>query len=139
MQITAEIVRDFREYYPEFASKTDWTDGYLTRFLAEAHEETGRRWGPYGPYRLKQRGMFAYAAHKAVIARVVTRTVENGGIAPAAAQVTSKTVADESVSYAVAAPESGLAASQNGDLRSTVYGVEFLRLRTRAGMGAVCV
>ena len=136
MDITPDVITAFRAFYPEFA---DWPDPTLTRYLREADEETGRRWGPYGDFSLKQRGMFAYAAHRAVLAKAAARATEAGGIASAQAQVSSKSVGDESASFAVASPANGVEANQLGDLRSTIYGVEFLRLRTRAGMGAVAV
>lgn len=139
MEITPEIIEAFRAFYPEFADADKWPDPTLTRYLREADEETGRRWGPYGDFSLKQRGMFAYAAHRAVLAKAAARATEAGGIASAPAQVSSKSVGDESVSYAVSVPASGVEANQLGDLRSTIYGIEFLRLRTRAGMGAVAV
>lgn len=140
MDITAEVVDAFRSYYPEFHSASDWTAATLTSALTEADEETGARWGRYnaGIRSLKRRGMFAYAAHKAVMRRAARSAVETGGIAPAPAQVASKGVGDESVSYAVATPTTG-EASRLGDLRSTIYGSEFLRLRHRAGMGAMAV
>lgn len=139
MEITADVISAFREYYPEFADDGTWPGPLLTRHLCEADEETGSRWGKYeGTCSLKKRGMFAYAAHKAVIGKAVTRATENGGIPPGASQVQSKSVGDESISYAVSAPTSEQA-DQLGDLRSTAYGLEFLRLRKRAGMGALCV
>lgn len=139
MEITAEIITAFRAYYPEFSDAAKWADEFLERFLCEGDEETGGRWGSYSdPCSLKKRGMFAYAAHKAVLAKAAARAVEAGGIAPAPAQVASKSVGDESVSYAVSAP-SAEEAIRLGDLGSTIYGLEFLRLRRRAGMGAVAV
>lgn len=139
MDITPDVITAFRAFYPEFADEETWPDSTLERYLREADEETGRRWGAYGPYSLKQRGMFAYAAHRAVLAKAAARATEAGGIASAPAQVSSKSVGDESASFAVAAPANGVEANQLGDLRSTIYGIEFLRLRTRAGMGAIAV
>jgi len=139
MEITPDVIEAFRAFYPEFADADKWPDTTLTRYLREADEETGRRWGPYGDFSLKQRGMFAYVAHRAVLTKAAARATEAGGIASAPAQVTSKSVGDESASFAVSAPANSAEANQLGDLRSTIYGVEFLRLRLRAGMGAVAV
>lgn len=147
MDITAEIIADFREFYPEFAEPGDsgatvtFADSFLTRFLCEADEETGPRWGSYNASAcsLKKRGMFAYAAHKAVLAKAVARATAAGAIAAPPSRVASKSVGDESVSYAVAAPGSSGEAAQAGDLNTTSYGLEFMRLRKRAGAGPVVV
>lgn len=141
MDITAQVIEDFRGYYPEFSETAAWTDPYLTRFLCEGDEETGPRWGRYddGSCSLKKRGMFAYAAHKAVVSKAAAAATESGGIASALSRATSKSVGDESASYAVASATSGTEQDQRGGLDGTVYGQEFLRLRVRAGMGAVAV
>lgn len=141
MDITAQIITDFRDYYPEFADDTAWTEGFLTRFLCEGDEETGSRWGSYddGNCSLKKRGMFSYAAHKAVVGKAAATATQAGGIASALSRANSKSVGDESIGYAVSSPESGSAQDQRGDLDGTIYGQEFLRLRIRAGMGAVVV
>lgn len=137
-EITAQIVANFRVYYPEFADDTAWTSTALTRYLQDGDQETGsKRWGGYGfdPANLKARGLFAYAAHKAVLGKARQRAVEAGMSPQALSRVNSKTVGDESVGYAVATPDAGQA-QQIGDLDTTMYGQEFLRLRKRAGMGA---
>lgn len=141
MDITADVVSAFREFYPEFSDKDDWSDDLLTKHLRVADQETGSsRWGKYskdpGP-NFKAQGLFAYAAHRAVISNAAKRAVEAGGTPGSPAQVESKSVNDESVSYAVHRPESSAGAASAGDLPSTIYGQEFLRLRQRAGMGAV--
>lgn len=138
MDITQDIISEFRAFYPEFRNTTDWTAADLTRHLGIADEETGGRWGAYKANSLKQRGMFAFAAHRAVLAKASARAVENGGVAPAPAPVASKSVGDESASYAVATPTVSESIGL-GDLRSTLYGAEFLRLRRRVGMGAIAV
>lgn len=136
MEITPQIIQDFRDYYPEFSDDYTWTDNFLTRFLCEGDAETGSsRWGKYaGSCSFKKRGMFAYSAHKALIASRVADVVSKGGVPPSAAQVQSKSVADESISYAVQAPNAERASAES-ELRSTHYGMEFLRLRKRASMG----
>lgn len=147
MEITAQVITDFREYYPEFVepgtsgAAVVYPDSLLSRVLCEADAETGRRWGRYdaGPCSLKKRGMFAYAAHRASLAMAAARATENGGVAAAPSRVASKSVTDESVGYAVRAPGSADEAMGLGDLDTTIYGLEFLRLRRRAGMGAVVV
>lgn len=147
MEITDDIIADFREFYPEFVDDGEtgatvtFSKTLLTRILCEADEETGARWGAYdaGACSLKKRGMFAFAAHKAVLAKAVQRATSAGGIPSAPARVSSKSVGDESASYAVAAPGSASEAARIGDLNTTSYGQEFMRLRKRAGMGPVVV
>ncbi|MGE4336224.1 MAG: DUF4054 domain-containing protein [Pigmentiphaga sp.] len=138
MEITAEIVTAFRTYYSEFADTAVWLDADVTRSLEEADDETGARWGVYKHRSIKLRGMFAFAAHRLAMGSLRRSVVENGGLASTPYAVSSKSVADESVSYAVPSPS---VAEQiaNGDLTLTVYGLEFLRLRKRAGAGALMV
>lgn len=138
-EITTAIVTDMRAYYPEFSDATAWPEATLTRYLEEGDQETGStRWGSYSvnPAKLKARGMFAYAAHKAALGRAREAALNGGQTPSAPARVQSKSVGDESVSFAVQAPQEGALSSQTGDLNTTIYGMEFMRLRTRAGMGA---
>ena len=138
MEITASVVNDFRSYYPEFSDSAVFSDAELTRYLQDADQETGSsRWGAYAasPPNLKARGLFAYAAHQAVLARARRKAVENGQVPGAPATVESKSVGDESVSYAVGPAETGARADVSGNLGSTYYGQEFRRLRHRAGSG----
>lgn len=138
MDITASVLSDFRIYYPEFGDDAVWSDGELTRHLHDADQETGStRWGAYAgsPPSFKARGLFAYAAHRAVMAQATRKAVQAGGSPAAPARTQSKSVGDESWTYAVATPESGSISDAQGDLPSTYYGQEFLRLRRRAGAG----
>lgn len=138
MEITAQIITDFRGYYPEFSDDSVWTDAELSRALEAGDDETGSsRWGNYiaEPANLKARGLYAYAAHAASLQKQAARAAQNGRVAGAPASVQSKTVADESVSYAVPTPETAARADDIGTLRTTIYGQEFLRLRKRAGTG----
>lgn len=138
MDITADIVTAFRGYYSEFADVTAWPDVDVIRALEEADDETGCRWGVYKHRSIKLRGMFAYAAHRLAMGGLRRSVAANGGLASTPYAVSGKSVDDESVSYAVPSPT---VAEQiaNGDLALTVYGLEFLRLRKRAGAGALMV
>lgn len=138
MDITADIVTAFRGYYAEFADVTAWPDADVIRALEEADDETGARWGAYKHRSIKLRGLFAFAAHRLAMGSLRRSVVANGGMASTPYAVSSKSVADESVSYAVPSPT---VAEQiaNGDLTLTIYGIEFLRLRKRAGAGAIMV
>lgn len=138
MDITSDVIEDFRSYYPEFSDDGEWTDESVTTQLEDADEETEDRWwGGYGegPPKLKARGMFAYAAHRLVVYRQARKSVENGGAPAAPAPARSKEVGDERTEYARTGPEPKNA-DRIGDLQSTVYGQEFLRLRRKAGLGA---
>ncbi len=140
MDIDASVIADFRAYYPEFSDTSDWPDATLERYLWDATQETGSsRWGSYSADpapNFKARGLFAYAAHRAAVARAAQRAMEAGGTPSAPARAESKSVGDESVTYAVHRPDSGARMDSVGDLNTTVYGQEFLRLRNRAAMGA---
>ncbi|MBG6243633.1 MAG: DUF4054 domain-containing protein, partial [Candidatus Symbiopectobacterium sp. Dall1.0] len=70
MEITTQIVADFRVYYPEFSDETTWQDSGVITALAEGDAETGKRWGRYPDGQvvsIKKRGMFAFAAHRLVM------------------------------------------------------------------------
>lgn len=138
MDITASVITAFRAYYPEFSDDTVWTDAEVTRHLEDAIAETGKRWGGYAedPPSFKARGMFAYAAHRLIIAKAARNAVAAGATPGAPVQAESKQVGDESITYAVTRPQTAAEADARGDLASTIYGQEFLRLRKRAGMGA---
>lgn len=137
MEITAQIVADFRAYYPEFSVIDEWSDAEITLALEEADAETGRRWGRYTVPRvaqsIKKRGMFAFAAHSLVM----RRRAKDGDVGAAYA-VSSRSVGDESMSFAVPSVTVD-ELTINGDLSLTTYGVTFLRLRRRAGTGAVMI
>ncbi|CNC25179.1 Uncharacterised protein [Yersinia similis] len=135
VNITDQVVADFREYYLEFSDLTLWTARDVTQALEEGDSETGKRWLKYNarPASIKKRGMFAFAAH-----RLVMRKRAIGGDVGAAYAISSKSVGDESTSFAVPAVTAD-DLNINGDLPLTTYGVEFLRLRRRAGTGGVMV
>lgn len=141
MDITAEIITAFRAAYPAFSVVATWPDSVVDMALCEGDAETGGSgWGGYVDecHNFKQRGMFMYAAHW------LAATYPNGAVDDTAMsgtaknQVASKSVGDESVSYAVVAPQNVSDAGQ-GWLASTAFGQQFMRLRRRAGMGARAV
>ncbi|WP_240431504.1 DUF4054 domain-containing protein [Pectobacterium parmentieri] len=136
MEITAQIVVDFRAYYPEFSDETTWPDLGVTTALAEGDAETGKRWRRYPNGQvvsIKKRGMFAFAAH-----RLVMRQRSAKGDAGAAYAISGKSVGDESTSFAVPSVTMD-DLTINGDLPLTTYGVEFMRLRRRAGTGGMMI
>ena len=47
MEISAQIIADFRTYYPEFKDTTKWPDDEVKLALEEGDSETGKRWLGY--------------------------------------------------------------------------------------------
>lgn len=137
--VTAEMVAEFREFYEEFADPAKWSDAKITKALNIAKGELGAcRWGDYGPYSFLQRGWFALAAHYLTWNAATTAATGADGSATTPYAVASKSVRDESVSYAVPGANASLTAWEAA-LALTPYGLEYLHLRDRAGMGAICV
>jgi hypothetical protein len=136
MEITQEIIDLFRVRQRAFADDNKWGDDTIEQALCEGDAETGScRWGAYDTpcQNFKQRGMFLYAAH--YIASMYP-TGDAGSVSGGSkGAVSQKSVSDESVSYARATVLS------QGDewLGNTAFGQQFMRLRKRAGMGAVAV
>lgn len=140
--ITDEIIQEFRDYYEEFSDPVKWSDSKIRTALNIALGEIGgcgcSNWGTYLPaYSIFQRGLFALAAHN-LLARQAAFDAGSTGGATTPFAVASKTVRDESVSYAVPGYMSNLSAWESL-VAQTPYGLEFLHLRDRAGMGAICV
>ena len=114
-------------------SETDWG---AIRALEEADAETGPRWGKYRakPASIKAKGMYYFAAHTLIMWKREEEE-EDAGTAYA---VSSKSVGDESTSFAVPSVTTD-DLILNGDLPLTSYGVKFLRLRRRASAGPAIV
>jgi len=131
------VEQSFRRRYPEFADYNRWPYELVSDALCEARGEIGKRWGKYAECTLHQRGLFAFTAHWLVMREAARKTAMAGAIPSTPARVASKTVGGESVSYQIGQYTTYSA----GDdvLASTVYGAEFLRLRKRAGMGAIAI
>ena len=137
MTITDTIICNFRDYYPEFLDSGRFIDAMVKQALQSADQETGStRWGSYtaDPASLKARGLFAFARHTLVLRAAVRNAVSNSQVPTSADKVQSKSVASESISYAVPTPTFSESIA-TGDLSTTIYGQEFMRLRKRAGMG----
>lgn len=137
MDITPEVIARFRTAVTAFGDSTKWVDDTIAEALNEADAETGGRgWGAYDddPQNFKQRGMFAYAAHYLATTYPKGSDVMSAGAKQA---VVSKSVGDESVSYA----SNGVNNLSAGDswFGTSAFGQKFLRLRKRAGMGARAV
>ncbi|WP_271043362.1 DUF4054 domain-containing protein [Pseudomonas sp. VB3] len=142
IEVTPAIIADFRAFYPEFSDVTAWPDASITRALYIARGEFGgcgcAGWGDYKPYSFLQRGWFALAAHYLTWNKLATDATSADGSASTPYAQSSKSVRDESVSYAIPGANASLT-TWEAALALTPYGVEYLHLRSRAGMGAICV
>lgn len=136
VDINADVVTAFRESMAAFASDLDWPSDIIEQALCEADAETGGRgWGAFKneARNFKRRGMFYYAAHWLASTYVDQTAADASNISPSARlNVASKSVGDESVQYRVGA----LQDTADDWLSLTNYGVQFYRMRKRAGMGA---
>lgn len=134
--ITAEVIAAFRDDMTAFTDDTDWPDDIVEQALCEADTETGGR--GWGSFKLecrsfKKRGMFYYAAHWLATTYIDQTAADASNVSPSARlNVASKSVGDESVTYRVGAIQS----TEDDFLSLTNYGVQYLRLRKRAAMGA---
>jgi hypothetical protein len=142
IEVTPEIIADFRGFYPEFTDVVVWPDAQVTKALYIARGEFGgcgcAGWGDYKPYSFLQRGWFALAAHYLTWLKAQTAATTADGSASTPYAQASKSVRDESVSFAIPAANAALT-TWEAALALTPYGVEYLHLRSRAGMGAICV
>lgn len=135
MEITEDVILAFREECSGFDDSTVWKSGQVLRALKKADRETGGVcWGPYGEGTIKQEGMFAFAAHALMIKKGIQSSAQSGGLVPAVGAVTSKSVGDESVSFAVAGA-SNVGEMGEALMASTVPGQEFIRLRGQVVTG----
>lgn len=142
MIITQEIVDKFREVQPAFTDVTKWPDGVVSEALCEADAETGSasRWGTFDLndcHNFKRRGMFYFAAHwLSITYNGLNGATDPGNIDPTARlNLSAKSVGDESITYRI----TGIESTANDWLSLTLYGVQYVRLRKRAGMGCLAV
>jgi hypothetical protein len=140
MIITQEIIDAFRLAYPVFTDPK-WSDTTVEQALCEGDAETGGRgWGTYQDdcHNFKRRGMFLYTAHW-LASTYPNGDIDAGGNMSGGAKwaTSGKSVGDESASF----NNGSLANMAVGDswLATTAFGQQWLRLRRRAGMGALAV
>lgn len=137
--ITPELIASFRDAMKAFTDVTKWPDDIIEDALCEADAETGGKcWGAFVDEcrNFKRRGMFYFAAHWLATTYLSQDASDPSNIPPnARLNVASKSVGDESISYRVAEMQ------ETGDdwLSLTNYGVQYIRLRKRACMGALAV
>ena len=137
--ITPEIIASFRTAQPAFGDVVKWPDSVVTEALCEGDVETGGKgWGGFEDIcsNFKRRGWYYYAAHWLASTYLTQDATDPSAISPIARlNVSGKSVGDESIQYRITAIQN------TGDdwLSTTNYGVQYLRLRRRAGMGAIAV
>lgn len=143
MEITDQVISDFREWYEEFSDTTVWSNPSVKKALCKADFQTGSsRWGNYEFKEMcgnfKAMGLFSYAAHILSIANAAKVTSQGGQIASSIAPVSSKSVASESVGFA---RSTGHGSSNGFDdlLNSTAYGQEFIGYQNAACQGPIMV
>lgn len=139
IDITPGLIQSFRTAQPAFSDSVKWPDSVIDQALCEADAETGgKRWGAFEDIcsNFKRRGMFFYAAHWLASTYLNQDASDPSNISPIARlNVSGKSVGDESIQYRITQIES----TGTDWLSTTNYGVQFIRLRKRAGMGALAV
>jgi len=138
-EITPSVIASFRDVQKAFTDLTKWPDDIVEEALCEADAETGGKgWGSFQDEcrNFKRRGMFYYAAHWLATTYLKQTAEDPTDISPTARlNVAAKSVGDESITYRVG----GIQKTEDDWLSLTNYGVQYLRLRRRAGMGALAV
>lgn len=136
IEAVSDLVTVFRSAMKQFTNSTIWPADVIEDAMCEADPETGGSgWGVLDLtdcQNFKRRGMFLYAAHWLVTSYPNGADDESSVDGGVNNTIASKSVADESVSFATVA---NLSAGDNW-LSSTRYGQQWMRLRKRAGMGA---
>lgn len=136
LEITDEIIASFRDSQPGFLDAGIWPNIVVRLALEAGDSETGgRRWGQYEPRSKKQRGMFLFAAHWLVTSYPKGAQDESMMSPSAQHPVNSKSIGDQSTSWAVPT------ANSHGEswLSSTQFGQQFQRIKKRVGIGAIAV
>jgi len=136
----AAMIASFRTRQPAFADNTKWPDSVVEQALCDGIMETNqKRWGVYADEcrNFRQRGIFLFAAHWLALTYLTQAGATDPGNINSSARLnlSGKSVGSESVQYRITEMQ------DTGDdwLSTTHYGVQFYRLRRRAGMGMVAV
>ena len=133
VEITQEVISDFRRMLQAFDDCAKWPCEVVTQAMIEADARTGGSgWGRFKieeDRNFKKRGMYYLCAHFLVSMYGAEGAIDPTAIAPEARlNISSKSVADESVSYRITAMES----TADDYLSTTLYGVWFVALRRQA-------
>ena len=136
----AAMIASFRTRQPAFSDATKWPDAVVEQALCDGIMETNKkRWGVYADdcQNFRQRGIFLFAAHWLSLTYLTQAgaTDPSNINATARLNLSGKSVGSESVQYRITQMEHTI----NDWLSTTHYGVQFMRLRHRAGIGAVAV
>ena len=132
MDITPDIIGHFRDKYPYFQAVGVYPDDTVSLALAYADDQTNSAgWGGYDntPLNLKQNGMFTWTANWLCV------TYPEGASQPSKMNpypdyaTSSKSVGDESISYAVDTPP-----MTDQFYMKTHWGQQFLGYKLRASM-----
>lgn len=141
MEITQQIIDEFRIHFPIFTSTTRWPNSVLDLALSNGDIETGgTRWGgfDFDHHNKKQRGMYLYAAHWLVTNYKSSAQNQDSQSTLPKNPIISKSVGDESITYS--APSiSNINQAGEGWLASSSFGQQFMMLRKRIGMGAIAL
>jgi hypothetical protein len=123
---------NLRVLYPEFASTTDWLDATIEQFIGwAALELDAETWGVHF-----ERGSLALAAHLMALAKRSQAGADSTAGASTGA-VTGLRTGQESITFS--APAAAQAAASDSSLGSTIYGLEYIRLRERVVAGPLYV
>lgn len=139
VEITDEVIADFRRMMPAFDDTAKWSDYIVRLQMTEADAQTGgRTWGTYrieNDRCLKKRGMYYLCAHF-LVSFYGTDGSDPTNIQPEARlNVASKSVGDENISYRITAMET----TEEDFLSTTIYGVMYRKLRHMACCTPMCV
>lgn len=137
VEITPEMLTEFRASQRAFSNPSKWSDEALTEGFCEALPEcSGTGWGALDItdcQNFKRRGVFYYVAHWLSVTYTDAGDANPASVTSTARLNTaSKSVGDESITFRVGAIQK----TEDDWLSLTNYGVQYLRLRKRAGMGA---
>lgn len=139
VDITAEVIEDFRRFLPAFSDPTKWPEESVLSALEEGDVKTGGScWGQFvlRSYRSsKRRGMYFYAAHLLASYYGSDGTDRSNVSSEARLNISSQQVGDESVTYRVTEMEPTV----TDFISTTIYGVRFLELRRSVTCGIVAV
>lgn len=131
VNVNSDVVADFRRMLPAFSDPNEWPAQIIEQFLIEADGETGASaWGEFkiGDMRSnKRKGMFYFCAHQ--LASFYGESANDPSAVESSARlnIASKSIGDESVSYRITAMEN----TSDDYLSTTIYGVNYVRLRRR--------
>lgn len=149
MDITEDIVSDFREWYEGFSDTTKYSNPAVIKALLKADYYTGSsRWGNYEfnldsskgqiATSIKAKGLFAYTAFILSISSGAAKSSGLGGIPTTPGAVSSKSVKSESVSFVRSTPQPGSSAFDDM-MASNVYGAEFIGYQNAVSQGPIMV